>query len=209
MDNAIIKMFKEKNDKILLEKLLLDLSNNNDSLELTINNKVDLVAGIKFLKKINNVFKSASIEYDIKTLNDEIEEIKKKIKEKMKEFLEFRKQAIEHEIIHNFNGVENLSDVIKKTEENLKEEIEGFINNIIYLETQNNIFDKYLFKSQEQKEEVIAALKRFDVELTLNILTPLNERNCSLKNIMRETEDKVTELNEKTTEMSNEKIFKK
>ena len=43
MDNTIIEMFKEKNDKILIEKLLLDLANNNDSLRLTLNNKVDLV----------------------------------------------------------------------------------------------------------------------------------------------------------------------
>lgn len=209
MDNTIIEMFKEKNDKILIEKLLLDLNNNNDSLRLTINNKIDLVVSVKFLKKINNVLKNTEIEYDIKTLNDIVEQTKKTIKEESEKILEIRKQKIEHEIVNNFSGVENLSSTIEKSEEELKTQIETFINKLIYEQTQNNIFDLYKFKSVDQKEEVISTLKRFDSELTLNVLTPLTERNCSLKNIMKETEDKVIELNEKTTEITTGKTIKK
>ena len=105
MDNTIIEMFKEKNDKILIEKLLLDLANNNDSLRLTLNNKVDLVVLVKFLKKINNVLKNTEIDYDVKTLNDIVEYTKKTIKEQIEKFLEDRKQKIQNDINNNFNGV--------------------------------------------------------------------------------------------------------
>lgn len=209
MDNTIIEMFKEKNDKILIEKLLLDLANNNDSLRLTLNNKVDLVVLVKFLKKINNVLKNTEIDYDVKTLNDIVEYTKKTIKEQIEKILEDRKQKIEYEINNNFNGVENLSLIIEKSEEELKIQIEFFINKLIYEQTQNNIFDSYKFKTEEQKNEVISTLKRFDSELTLNILTSLTERNCSLKNIMKETEEKVIELNEKATEITCGKTIKK
>ena len=37
MDNTIKSMFEEKNMKILINKLILDIDNNSNSLELTIN----------------------------------------------------------------------------------------------------------------------------------------------------------------------------
>ena len=40
MDNTIKSMFEEKNMKILINKLILDIDNNSNSLELTIKLKI-------------------------------------------------------------------------------------------------------------------------------------------------------------------------
>ena len=201
MDNTIIEMFKEKNDKILFEKLLLDLDNNNDSLRLTINNKIKLVLHIKFLKKINKILKSSEIKYDVKTLDEIIDEVTNIIEEKVKCFLNIRKEKISYEISNNFTNIDDLYDFIDQNEVFLKQEIEKQINLVVYEQLENKLFDLYKFKTEDQKNEISSNLKRLDSELTLNILTPLSERNCSLKNMVRETQDKVTDLNLQTTRM--------
>lgn len=166
MDNTIIEMFKEKNDKILIEKLLLDLNNNNDSLRLTTNNKIELVLCIKFLKKINKVLKNNEMEYDIKTLNDTIEDIKNIIREKIETFLNMRKEKIKYEISNNFTNVDDLSTFIDQNEAMLKDEIETYINVVVYEQLENKLFDLYKFKTEDLKEEISSNLKRLDSELT-------------------------------------------
>ena len=63
MDNTVRQLFEEKNKKILLDKLLLDIENNSHSLSLTVNNKI-LLSSQKLIKKINDVFMEYHVKYD-------------------------------------------------------------------------------------------------------------------------------------------------
>lgn len=213
MDNTIIEMFKEKNDKILVEKLLIDVDNNDDSLKLTIKNKIELVVSGKFLRKLNTILKNSGIDYDVKTLDEIVKNLKESIKQKTDELLDNRKNNICAEIRKDSTESENLFRTIDEQTEVLKSELEILINQLIYSELQNEIFSLYTFKSEEQKEKISEALKKFDSVLTLNVLESLSYRNGSLKNMMRETYAKVTELNEKTIEINSEltpdKVMKK
>ena len=213
MDNTIIEMFKEKNDKILVEKLLIDIDNNDDSLKLTIKNKIELVVSGKFLKKLNTILKNSGIDYDVKTLDEIVKNLKESIKQKTAELLDNRKNNICAEIRKDSTERDNLFRTIDEQMEVLKSELEILINQLIYSELQNEIFSLYTFKSEEQKEKISEALEKFDSVLTLNVLESLSYRNGSLKNMMRETYAKVTELNEKTTEINSEltpdKVMKK
>ena len=213
MDNTIIEMFKEKNDQILVEKLLIDVDNNDDSLKLTIKNKIELVVSGKFLKKLNTILKNSGIDYDVKTLDETVKNLKKSIKQKIDELLDNRKNNICAEIRKDSRESDNLFRTIDEQTEVLKSELEILINQLIYSELQNEIFSLYTFKSEEQKEKISEALEKFDSVLTLNVLESLSHRNGSLKNMMRETYAKVTELNEKTIEINSEltpdKVMKK
>ena len=52
MDNTIKSMFEEKNMKILINKLILDIDNNSNSLELTIKLKIPHLK-YKLIKKLS------------------------------------------------------------------------------------------------------------------------------------------------------------
>ena len=73
MNNAIADIFKEKNEKIYIEKLLLDIDNNLDSLKLTISNYLFLYTS-KMIRKISAFFNEAEIEYKMQDLSKIINE---------------------------------------------------------------------------------------------------------------------------------------
>lgn len=201
-DHTILEMFKEKNDKILVDKLLLDIDNNDDSLRLTINNKIDLITS-KLQKRLNDFLKLNNIDYDIKSLSEFIGDNKEKIRFLVMETLDLRKQNFENNVKA---GAVALKSIDEPDKQQISEEFNLKINQIIYVDMLDIIYKMYTFTNETQKEDLIEkCLKKYDFELSLAITDSIVERNKSLVNVMNETNQKVQELNDKTSN----KYFKK
>lgn len=203
MNNNIGELFKEKNQKILFEKLLLDISNNDNSLRLIVVNRVALLS-MKFQKKINEFFKNNSIEYDVESLEKIITEYKNKIIKTINEYLDKRKTNLESNI--NRNDEIEESDQSENEKTIILDEFGKLFNEIIYIDMVNSFSQKYKFNSQELKEEFITKyLKKFDFELSDSLVECVLERNQILKNIMKDTVEKVDKLNDITSKKFLEK----
>ncbi|MDD6879063.1 MAG: hypothetical protein PUD59_02395 [bacterium] len=200
MEKTIAETFKEKNAEILKNKMLLDLNNNDDSLKLTLKNKISLLC-IKFSQRINNFLKENNIDsYEFKKISEifiefsnELEKFVLKITTNRKEYI--KKYIFETKLI----DLEMLNNEIDETVKISKSEIDIIINEMIYIDLSDNINKNVDFNEEYQKEELIDKLKKFDTEISNSIINSIEERNKSLKNVLLETKNKVDELNIKTS----------
>lgn len=201
MNKSIAETFKEKNLQILINKIMLDLDNNDDSLKLTINNKMSLLC-IKFSQRINNFFKDNNINsYEFKTISEIFNNLSIDMNEYILELLKERKEFIREKINEtNIDDLEKLNNLIDETVNVTRSNLEVNINEKIYIDLFNNITKYVIFDNESQKEELINKLKKMDTELTDSIITSITERNTSLKNVMKETKNKVDDINKKTAE---------
>ena len=69
MDNTIKSMFEEKNMKILINKLILDIDNNSNSLELTIKLKIPHLK-YKLIKKLSKLYNEEGVDYTVSELTE-------------------------------------------------------------------------------------------------------------------------------------------
>ena len=60
VDRTTEEFFKEKNSEILREKLVLDIGNNDDSLQLTVKNKILLITS-NTIRKINCLLRENNV----------------------------------------------------------------------------------------------------------------------------------------------------
>ena len=206
MDDNIALLFKEKNDKILIDKLLLDIDNNDDSLRLTLNNKIKLVT-LKLQKRVNDQFKLHDIEYDMKSLSQLIEELVDEVTKYVFSQVDLRKQKLVS--IVNSNPFELSENVNLENKNDIHTKYNPGINNLIYVELLKKIISEYKLTDSELKDELIEkCLKKYDFELSSSIEDSIIDRNNSLKNVADETIHKVAELNSKTASLSSDNVNK-
>ena len=201
MDNTIGELFKEKNNKILLEKLLLDISNNDNSLRLIVVNRINLIS-MKFQKRVNDFLKENSIEYDLESLEKIINEYKGKILEVVNSYLDNRKTNLEQ----NVNGEVEEDDEEIDEKGKLLDDFSKLFNELIYIEMLNSFCSQYQMSDEEKKEEFISKyLKKYDFDLSNSLVDSILDRNQILKNVMTETIKKVETLNNMTSNKYLEK----
>lgn len=208
MGNTISELFKEKNYKILIGKLLLDLDNNDYSLRLTINNKIELNIS-NYLKKINDLLKNNSIEYNVQDLNELLNKNKEQIRDMTFMKLDERKTNLIAIINNDLDfQLSCIIENIDKETERIKSELELFINNLIYVDILEELSINYKFKTEQQKEKLNEILNKFDNSISSSIYNSIKERSANLKNVMLETINKVKELNALTSSFDDEKNSK-
>ena len=195
MDNTISEMFKEKNGKILIDKLLLDVSNNDDSLRLTVSNKIKLVS-LKLQRRLNDCLKSTSVEYDMKSLTEVVDTLKKEVEEYIFSEIDKRKELFEARIENDPYELKDNVDLETRTD--INDRLNADINNLVYVNFLENLTNQYKL-TEEQKEQIVdRCLKKYDFELSAAVEDSVLDRNLSLKNTMAETIDRVNELDIKT-----------
>lgn len=203
MDNTIGDLFKEKNQKILLDKLLLDIANNDNSLRLIVNNRVNLIS-LKFQKRINDFFKNNSVNYDVKTLENLVDEYKTKIIEIVNSYLDSRKNILNSIVQEGKDDISNEKSDDEK--DKILEDFNKIFNEVIYIEMYNSFLSTFKFNDSEQQEELVDKfLKKYDFDLSNSMVECIFERNQVLKNIIAETKNKVGVLNEMTSNKYLEK----
>lgn len=208
MGNTISELFKEKNYKILIGKLLLDLDNNDYSLRLTINNKIELNIS-NYLKKINDLLKNNSIEYNVQDLNELLNKNKEQIRDMTFMKLDERKTNLIAIINNDLDfQLSCIIENIDKETERIKSELELFINNLIYVDILEELSINYKFKTEQQKEKLNEILNKFDNSISSSIYNSIKERSANLKNVMLETINKVKELNALTSSFDDGKNSK-
>jgi len=199
VDKTIEELFKEKNNQILKDKLLLDIDNNDDSLRLTSKNKVMLITS-NIVRKINSLLRDNEIEYDVKTLKEMFEQYSDNIVRYVYELLSVRRNNISNSISEgNKTSLDDLEKTINECTSEFKTKFEPGLDQIIHSSLREDILGKYTFKEEEQKDNLVLILERYDSELYQSIDTCLLERNISLLNMFKETSNKVLELDIKTT----------
>lgn len=97
MNETLDKLFFEKNKEILKNKLVLDVSNNTDSLKLTLSNVVMLEMN-KLYKSLVKLFEENDIEYSDDKLKALIEEEKLKLNDIILKGLSHRQDLIEKHV---------------------------------------------------------------------------------------------------------------
>ena len=196
MDKNVAMLFKEKNDKILIDKLLLDIDNNDDSLRLTISNKIKLVT-LRLQRRLNDLFKTDNIEYDMKSLSQLIEGFIDEVKEYVFSQLDSRKEKFASTATSNPKELCEIVNLENKNDIHTK--YDTGINNLIYVVLLDKLVTEYRLTDSSLKDELIErCLKKYDFELSSSIEDSVLDRNTSLKNVVCETIEKVSELNDKT-----------
>lgn len=199
VDKTIEELFKEKNSTILRDKLILDIGNNDDSLQLMVRNKIKLITS-NTVRKINTLLKESNVVYDVKTLIDLFNRYDEKISIFVCEILDERKKFLSDSIIsENKTSFQELSDSVAAFVQVFKSRLESGLDEIIHLDVRDDFLSKYIFKEEFQKEDLIMILERYDSELANSISEAVFERNTNLLNVFRETSEKVLELDNKTT----------
>ncbi len=204
MDNTISAIFKEKNEKILFDKLLLDIDNNFDSLLLTINNKIALSTP-KLIKKVNDILFNYQIDYDLKSLTELLNQEVEKINKMVVDLLELKKTKLKEAIQKDssFTTSEFDTDIDESTKK-FREEFDVSMNKAIYLDLSGAISKNYNLK-EEAINDLNAYLNNYDMSVSNAIIDSIEYRDNTLKNITKETYNKYIELNNKTANLNIKK----
>lgn len=202
-DDSIEQKFRDKNNKILIDNILRQIDDNDSSLRLTLNNKIELISS-EILKKINFVLKDSSIEYDFKDIQAVFSTYEGELKNYISSYADNRKKTIIDASVNNESfSFEKFVEVIDSFFLSNKDDLESGINKIIYSDLESALFSTIKFSDEEQKQLVVSYLKRFDFKLTSTVEESFSGRNNSLKNLVSETHEKVNSLNVQTSEISN------
>lgn len=204
MDNTISAIFKEKNEKILFDKLLLDIDNNFDSLLLTINNKIALSTP-KLIKKVNDILFNYQIDYDLKSLTELLNQEVEKINKMVVDLLELKKTKLKEAIQKDSSFTTSEFDTV--IDESTKEFREGFdvsMNKVIYLDLSGAISKNYNLE-EEAINDLNTYLNNYDMSVSDAIIDSIEYRDNTLKNITKETYNKYIELNNKTANLNIKK----
>lgn len=94
MNDSLDKLFYEKNKEILKNKLILDINNNTDSLELTLSNVISLEMN-KLYKNLIRVCEENKLEYSIQELKELIEKEKSSLNSILLDELSKRRVVLE------------------------------------------------------------------------------------------------------------------
>ena len=204
MDNTISAIFKEKNEKILFDKLLLDIDNNFDSLLLTINNKIALSTP-KLIKKVNDVLFNYQVDYDLKSLTELLNQEVEKINKMVVGLLDLKKAKLKEAIqkASSFTTSEFDTDIDENTKK-FREEFDVSMNKVIYLDLSEAISKNYNLE-EEAINDLNTYLNNYDMSVSDAIIDSIEYRDNTLKNITKETYNKYIELNNKTANLNVKK----
>lgn len=204
MDNTISAIFKEKNEKILFDKLLLDIDNNFDSLLLTINNKIALSTP-KLIKKVNDVLFNYQVDYDLKSLTELLNQEVEKINKMVVGLLDLKKAKLKEAIqkASSFTTSEFDTDIDESTKK-FREEFDVSMNKVIYLDLSGAISKNYNLE-EEAINDLNTYLNNYDMSVSDAIIDSIEYRDNTLKNITKETYNKYIELNNKTANLNIKK----
>lgn len=204
MDNTISAIFKEKNEKILFDKLLLDIDNNFDSLLLTINNKIALSTP-KLIKKVNDVLFNYQVDYDLKSLTELLNQEVEKINKMVVGLLDLKKAKLKEAIqkASSFTTSEFDTDIDESTKK-FREEFDVSMNKVIYLDLSEAISKNYNLE-EEAINDLNTYLNNYDMSVSDAIIDSIEYRDNTLKNITKETYNKYIELNNKTANLNVKK----
>lgn len=204
MDNTISAIFKEKNEKILFDKLLLDIDNNFDSLLLTINNKIALSTP-KLIKKVNDILFNYQIDYDLKSLTELLNQEVEKINKMVVDLLELKKTKLKEAIQKDSSFTTSEFDtVIDESTKEFREEFDVSMNKVIYLDLSGVISKNYNLE-EEAINDLNTYLNNYDMSVSDAIIDSIEYRDNTLKNITKETYNKYIELNNKTANLNIKK----
>lgn len=204
MDNTISAIFKEKNEKILFDKLLLDIDNNFDSLLLTINNKIALSTP-KLIKKVNDILFNYQIDYDLKSLTELLNQEVEKINKMVVDLLELKKTKLKEAIQKDSSFTTSEFDtVIDESTKEFREEFDVSMNKVIYLDLSGAISKNYNLE-EEAINDLNTYLNNYDMSVSDAIIDSIEYRDNTLKNITKETYNKYIELNNKTANLNIKK----
>lgn len=204
MDNTISAIFKEKNEKILFDKLLLDIDNNFDSLLLTINNKIALSTP-KLIKKVNDILFNYQIDYDLKNLTELLNQEVEKINKMVVDLLELKKTKLKEAIQKDSSFTTSEFDtVIDESTKEFREEFDVSMNKVIYLDLSGAISKNYNLE-EEAINDLNTYLNNYDMSVSDAIIDSIEYRDNTLKNITKETYNKYIELNNKTANLNIKK----
>lgn len=209
IDDSLEQKFRDKNNKILIDNILRQIDDNDNSLRLTLFNKISLITS-EILKKINIALKDTTCEYDFKDISSVFSKYESVLKKSVFSFLDKRKDDVTNNSIVNDEFVqETFIHILETFISNNKKDFEKEINVIVYADLENALFSVIKFSTEEQKNLVVSYLKRYDFKLTAMVEESVEERNRSLKNLVLETHEKVETLNTQTAEISNSLVKNK
>ena len=200
---SLHQQFIEKNREILIDNIMRQIDDNDNSLRLTLNNKINLISN-EILRKINYSLKDSPAEYDFKDISEVFGENEEELRNYVFELLDKRKKEItEKSIVDDDFNKEGFVEAVDGFMPNNKQEFETGINKIIYSDFEDSLFGVIRFTDEEQKQGVITYLKRYDFKFTYAVEDSIDGRNNSLKNLVLETHEKVLALNTQTGEIAN------
>lgn len=198
MNDSIEKMFEQKNISILINKLNLDIDNNNNSVELTLKLRIPLLKN-KLIRKISRFFNEQNIEYTISDIDEIVSKRESIVLNIIMELVNERKALLSNAVNDNsYITQEQISDLIDKITIEFREKLNIEMNNEIFIELNNILSKKYLLKNEEIKEKQFQILASYDNEIENSIINIVEERNRILINQINDTYGQYRSLNEKT-----------
>lgn len=151
MDKDIIKMFKEKNKKILVTNLEYDIEKNVTSLLETITNIFNLEFD-NAIKNIISIYEDANLMECQKFITDTINKIKLNSYSELEVLLDNKKNLLEEAISSiefDLEHMQNYYDMVLETTKTLKEEL----NQYSIVNVQKEAY--YLFEKQIVNESTL------------------------------------------------------
>lgn len=204
MDNTIKSMFEEKNMKILINKLILDIDNNSNSLELTIKLKIPHLK-YKLIKKLSKLYNEEGVDYTVSELTELLDERETYIKDAIFPLLDERRDSLS-------SGVKEstvvdpsvVSGLINEASASFKEKFNVSMNKEIYIELYKVLSEKYQLKDEDSKEKFGSILSAYDSDVENIIIGEVTERDKTLLNQTEDTFSQYHKLNEFNKSYSDE-----
>lgn len=195
MDNTIKSMFEEKNMKILINKLILDIDNNSNSLELTIKLKIPHLK-YKLIKKLSKLYNEENIDYTITELTELLDERENIIKDTISPLLNERRENLSSGVTDaSIVDSSLISKLINDSSNNFKEKFNVAMNKEIYIELYKVLSEKYQLKNEDSIEKFTSILSTYDSDVENIIIGEVIERDKTLMNQAEDTFSQYDKLN--------------
>ena len=195
MDNTIKSMFEEKNMKILINKLILDIDNNSNSLELTIKLKIPHLK-YKLIKKLSKLYNEENIDYTITELTELLDERENIIKDTISPLLNERRENLSSGVTDaSIVDSSLISKLINDSSNNFKEKFNVAMNKEIYIELYKVLSEKYQLKNEDSIEKFTSILSTYDSDVENIIIGEVVERDKTLMNQAEDTFSQYDKLN--------------
>ncbi|MBQ7137220.1 MAG: hypothetical protein IJO43_04520 [Bacilli bacterium] len=216
MDIDINEMFSEKNQTIFLNKLQMDLSNNNDALTLATKHIV-MMEFAKVLSSLKKMYEKYSVDYDeeelkqllSKTKNALLDDINAVIDDKFKNNDDYVEQS---------KGKEIRKTYLKQYHQHIDDNDNTFNENVLLAVQTNsevNLYEDlvrlYPCASEEMQQELLQMINvDFSKRISTRVIQESKLRSMTLKNISEETYQKYLDLSRNSSVLgSGSKVKKK
>lgn len=203
MNKDIREQFEEKNCEILNNKLTVDLNNNSDSLNITIENAINLHM-IKLEKSLSSIVDEEKIKVDMNEFKTIFTEERPLLKEALLELVKGRRldllDYLSTRKAYEETYLEDYLQKIDETKNKFGEDLRAITNEKILSEFGNKIIKACNFKEEEEKEKISSSI-------IINLQQPLIEtisdnndlRSNNLKNFSKDSFNHYLELTRVTT----------